>query len=449
HDSNGPSTRDIKTEIQKRALSGGSGHPVDDTTLAGRHTASENTEVTVKHVECYDCHNPHAIKAPTGVKGDGDGGRVKGMRYVDIGGTTRNPATGDRQPYIYEVCFRCHGNTWDQVFNGNVYPTQTTSRPDGRSNKRLEFDPNGTDATYGPVQAFNSAYHPVASPGKNTTLAICMQLRYNCTGTTNGTCTNNAFATLDCSSAAAAKTALQNLTINCTDCHNNNAAGGVSGPITESNLRTTDVSSNYTGTSPVGPHGSQIATPALTFYSGVSDNGDRSILRDYYFTGALPTTSRPFNAPSSSTEFQNRFKLCFNCHDWNTFYGGNNNTNFYNSGGMGPNNLHAYHLNGQGGGMMWASTYEACMTCHYNIHSNVQATNTSYDAGPGLPPDGDTHLINFAPNVVTGNSYPKPTWYYSSGQMNCNLQCHGVVMTYSYNCSHAISNGTTDTCNDN
>ncbi|MBI5902672.1 MAG: hypothetical protein HZB84_04200, partial [Deltaproteobacteria bacterium] len=50
HDSNGPSTRDIKTEIQKRALSGGSGHPVDDTTLAGKHTASENTEVTVKHV---------------------------------------------------------------------------------------------------------------------------------------------------------------------------------------------------------------------------------------------------------------------------------------------------------------------------------------------------------------------------------------------------------------
>ncbi|MBI5826480.1 MAG: hypothetical protein HZB22_01930, partial [Deltaproteobacteria bacterium] len=243
--------------------------------------------------------------------------------------------------------------------------------------------------------------------------------------------------------------ALQNLTINCTDCHNNNAAGGVSGPITESNLRTTDVSSNYTGTSPVGPHGSQIATPALTFYSGVSDNGDRSILRDYYFTGTLPTTSRPFNAPGSTTEFRNRFKLCFNCHDWNTFYGNNNNTNFYNSGGMGPNNLHSFHLNGDGSGMGWNTTYEACMTCHYNIHSNVQATNTSYNAGSGLPPDGDTHLINFAPSVVTGNSYALPTWYYSSGQMNCNLQCHGVVMTYSYNCTHSLSNGTTDTCNDN
>ncbi len=443
HDSNGPSTRDIKTEIQKRSLSGGSGHPVDDTTLAGRHTASEATEVTVKHVECYDCHNPHAIKAPTGVKGDGDGGRVKGMRYVDIGGTTRNPAAGDRQPYIFEVCFRCHGNTWNQVFNGNVYPTQTTSRPDGRSNKRLEFDPNGTDATYGPSQSYNSAYHPVASPGKNTSLALCMQLQA-------------AFG-LNCSSAATAKTSLQNLTIVCTDCHNNNAAGGVSGPITESNLRTTDVSSNYTGTSPVGPHGSQIATPSLNFYSGVSDNGDRSILRDYYFTGTLPTTSRSFNAPSSTTEFQNRFKLCFNCHDWNTFYGNNDNTNFFNGGGMGgmggggmgPNNLHSFHLNGVGGGMMWAQTYEACMVCHYNVHSNVQATNTNYTGGGTMAPDGDSHLINFAPNVVTANGYSKPAWYYSGGNMNCNLYCHGVSMIYTYSCTHSITNGTTDTCNDN
>ncbi|MBI5903429.1 MAG: hypothetical protein HZB84_08120, partial [Deltaproteobacteria bacterium] len=468
HDSNGPSTRDIKTEIQKRALSGGSGHPVDDTTLAGRHTASENTEVTVKHVECYDCHNPHAIKAPTGVKGDGDGGRVKGMRYVDIGGTTRNPATGDRQPYIYEVCFRCHGNTWNQVFNGNVYPTQVTTRPPGMSNKRLEFDPNGVDATYGPNQSYNSAYHPVASPGKNTTFALCMQLKYYCTSTGNGAaCTDkSAFSTLDCSSAAAAKTSLGNLTINCTDCHNNNAAGGVAGPITESSLRTTDVSSNYTGTSPVGPHGSQIATPALNFYSGVSDNGNRRILRDYYFTGTLPTTSRPFNAPTSTTEFQNRFKLCFNCHDWNTFYGNNDNTNFFNGNGMmnggggmngmSPSNLHAYHLNGQGGGMMWASTYEACMTCHYNIHSNVQATNTDYVGGGSMPPDGDSHLINFAPNVVTPNGFAKPAWFYSAVNvnMNCNLYCHSCAMNYTYSCTHSLNNAagtanTTDTCNNN
>ena len=118
-------------------------------------------------------------------------------------------------------------------------------------------------------------------------------------------------------------------------------------------------------------------------------------------------------------------------------------------GGMGPDNLHSYHLRGDGGGMMWASTYEACMTCHYNVHSNVQATNTNYTGGGSLPPDGDTHLVNFAPGVVTGYSYSKPALYYYNGSMYCNLRCHGVVMTYSYNCSHSVSGGTTDTCNDN
>ena len=422
HDSNGPSSMDIQTEINKRYLTGGSGHPVDDTTLAGRHTAGEGAQVTNKHVECYDCHNPHAAKAPTGIKGDGDGGRVKGMRYVDVSGINRNPAAGDRQPYVYEVCFRCHGDSWNQVFAGEnkLYPTETTLRPPGMSNKRLEFDPNSSDTTYGPPQNFNSAYHPVASPGRNTTLAMQNQLLGGLTPTS---------------------------TINCTDCHNTEATGGVQGPVTESNLRTTDVNSNYTGTSPVGPHGSQILTPSLNFNTGVSDNGDRSILRDYYYTGTLPTDRRPFNSPLSRTEFQNRFKLCFNCHDYGTFYGDNNNTNFYR-GGFGPDNLHSYHLRGDGGGMMWATTYEACMICHYNVHSNVQATNTDYIGNGSLPPDGDTHLVNFAPGVVTGRDFAKPAWYYSSGVMRCNLVCHGVDMVYSYSCSHTLANGTTDTCND-
>ncbi len=437
----------IQAEINKRGLIGGSGHPVDDTTLSGRHVVNEAIPITTKHVECYDCHNPHAAKAGTNTPGDGDAGRVKGMKYIDIGGITRDPAAGDREPYIHEVCFKCHGNSYNQVFSGNAYPDSTTIRaksdgatPDSRSNKRLEFDPNGTDATYGPNQAYNSAYHPVAQYGRNTTVALCLQLQ-------------GAFPTLNCTSAANAKTSLQSLTINCTDCHNTEAASAVSGGVTESSLRTADDPSNYIGASPVGPHGSQITTPALSF-NGTSDNGDRSILRDYYFTGTLLTTARPFNAPANDTEFQNRFKLCFNCHDWNTFRGNNNNTNFYRSG-MGPDNLHAYHLRAIGAGMQWAATYEACMTCHYNIHSNVQATNTGYNAATGgtgnLSPDGDTHLVNFAPSVVTPRDYTKPAWYYDGANMSCNLRCHTADMNYDYLCSHsATSNGvTTNTCSDN
>ena len=448
HDAGGPSTKNIQDEINKRYLPGGSGHPVDDTTLAGRHVASEAIPITTKHVECYDCHNPHAAKSPTGALGDGDGGRVKGMKYVDINGTVQSPATlgGTREPYIYEVCLKCHGNTWDQVFAGSskVYPTETVYRPPGMSNKRLEFDSTSSDATYGPPGT-NSAYHPVASAGKNTSLALCLQLQAG------------GFPSLTCTTQPSPN--LASLTIMCTDCHNSEQTGGAAGtsmgPVTGSNLRFTDKASVYTGTSPVGPHGSQASTPSLKFNIGVADNGDRSILRDYYFTGRLPPDRSPFVAPSSTTEFQNRFKLCFNCHDWNTFYGNNNNTNFYINGGF-VTNLHAFHLRAQNAGVIWLATYEACMTCHYNVHSNVQATNTAYDSSTGgfgsLAPDGDTHLVNFAPGVVSALDYSKPTWYYNAGSMNCNLRCHGIQMNYSYSCLHNVTTAgpglNTNTCND-
>jgi len=434
----------IKGEIDKRGAytgsgttdgGGGSGHLVDYTALAGRHTAAEGNEVTQKaspgdlrHVECYDCHNPHVA---TG-HGSGDTigtaafNRVKGMKYVDIDGVDRDPAQGARQPYIYEICFRCHGDTWNQVFGGasKIFPTETTSRPPGLSNKRKEFNPNTSSAGtgYGPNQAFNSAYHPVAAAGRNTTETLCNQLK------------SGGFPSLDCATAAMAKISLQNLTINCTDCHNNNAAGGTAGtamgPVTESNLRSTDKSSVYAGASPLGPHGSTITTPALNFNTGVSDSGDRSILRDYYFTRITGITSRPFADPGGAgdrDDFQERFKLCFNCHDYAAFYDGTN-TNF-------P--WHPLHLVADGGGL-WAACGSACHYCHYNVHSNVECPTTLLGDGGGgeLPSDGDTHLICFAPGVVTADMAAKPQWKTVNGGADhyCNLRCHGVTMDYQYPC---------------
>lgn len=466
----GAPAMNIKTEIEKRSLVGGSGHPVNDIAIAGRHFVGESLPITKKHVECVDCHNPHADNTQ-GCSGGIVTGRLSGMRYIGIDGNVYDPCPkgitnpdgpSGRQPYIHEVCFKCHGNSYNQVFSGNAYPDNTNIRaksdgvtPDSRSNKRLEFDPNGTDATYGPNQTYNSAFHPVVAAGRNTTLAMCLQL----SGTTAapGPFDYSSSRTLPC--AVDYKFWMGYITINCTDCHNSDAVGygaigndNALGPVTEAHIRpgTDYPTSGFIQSLTTGPHGSQITTPALNFYAGVSDNGDRSILRDYYFTGTLPTASRSFDSPSSTTEFKNRFRLCFNCHDWNTFYGNNNNTNFYRSGGVGPNNLHSYHLNGAGSGMGWNTTYEACMVCHYNVHSNVQATNTDYVGTGSLPPDGDTHLVNFAPGVVTGNK----RWYYSSGSMNCNLVCHGVSMVYSYDCTHTLTRSdgvsdTSDTCNDN
>ncbi len=428
HDASGPSTKNIQTEINKRypspSASPASGHPIDDTSLAGRHVASEAIPVTTKHVECYDCHNPHAVKAPTGALGDGDGGRVMGMKFVDIGGIVRDPATGYRQPYVYEVCLKCHGNTYSTFIPDVAWGTNTlrttvlrggtncatninpaSSCTDG-SNKRLEFDTatNSVDG-FGGTLANNRAYHPVAAAGRNTSAALGNQLLGGLT---------------------TAKT------INCTDCHNNNITGAGTfsgttatptypGPITQSNLRATDVNNGY-ALAPVGPHGST----------------NVRVLRANYNT-TLGTTSA---APFASFDAAN-FALCFNCHNVNAFTDsdgivGVQMTNFRQGGGMGcasPKlNLHATHLTDVSGGGMggWdslANMYTACANCHYNVHSNAEATNTQYGTatGAGLPADGDTHMVNFSP-IVNPLDYTKPRWWYDGSQMRCNLTCHGVDM---------------------
>ena len=264
HDPSGPSTKDIQSEIDKRSFSPSliarSGHPVDDTSLAGKHVVSEAIPVTVKHVECYDCHNPHVDLASN---------RLEGMKYIDIDGVSWDPAQGDRQPYVYEVCFKCHSSThatiipnktagpsspeWlafatgttrstvDQSFTfgwcgSSINPASTCT--DG-SDKRIEFDPStaaNKDVTIPDTFSNNRAYHPVAAAGRNTSVVLNNQLLGNLTNTS---------------------------TIQCTDCHNNEKTGagtviaGVDadhdyftptypGPVTQSNLRFTDIDNGYT-----------------------------------------------------------------------------------------------------------------------------------------------------------------------------------------------------------
>lgn len=89
------------------------------------------------------------------------------------------------------------------------------------------------------------------------------------------------------------------------------------------------------------------------------------------------------------------------------------------------------------------------MECHYNVHSNVEAMNTMYGNGAGLnlPSDSEdgmidnvagTHLINFAPDLVTGKNFPKPRWFFDGSRIRCDLQCHNVNMA---GCAYAAPPG--------
>ncbi|OGW41843.1 MAG: hypothetical protein A2132_05700 [Nitrospirae bacterium RBG_16_43_11] len=405
------------------------------------------------HVECVDCHNPHQVTRTN---------RLKGMNGIDINGNVVGAKIpgNSREPYVHEVCLRCHGDSYTNLFFGDRYPDDTdrrsslysgmTTSPDfsmkGYSNKRKEFNPETPDIGQGHTQQIrNASFHPVAAPGRNGTAALCQQLAvaFNLKDSDSnpsgivGDCDNNPAATL------------QKITITCTDCHNNSAFGPtVKGPLTgqpdgTSFRRATDFPPNslyFTEvinddpTLPQGPHGS----------------GQPRILRSRYNTN-IDDPARSLYGPGFNASFYNNFYLCFQCHDRRAFdpfvgnestaYGEIKWTNFMGvktdtPAGSWTGNLHKFHLKA-------GSAY--CHECHNNVHSNVEATNTIYGNGAGgeLPDDAEdgivdgvvsTHLVNFAPKLVSGSWGEKAKWFLDTVSfpgrpvMRCYLSCHGIDM---------------------
>ncbi len=156
--------KNVQTEFNKFSI-----HPVATTT--GMHDPAETAVVQSRHVECVDCHNPHAARAGAGTPP----GPLSGVRGIAIGGTETNPVT-----FEYQICFRCHADSTGK-------PAPRTTRQIAQANTRLEF------------QTSNPSYHPVAGPGVNPNVPSLI-------------------APLTTAS-----------TIKCTDCHNNNAGPGAGG----------------------------------------------------------------------------------------------------------------------------------------------------------------------------------------------------------------------------
>ncbi|UCF32298.1 MAG: hypothetical protein JSV78_08165 [Phycisphaerales bacterium] len=122
---------DILSQLDKR-----SAH--DPRRYLDIHDPVESAAVMQAHVECADCHNPHAV-----------GPAYRSVAYMPIGETlalTRGVAAGgaaiDRAQYEYEVCFRCHGDS-------AVRSRRAPSRQSQTANLRLRFSPS------------SESYHPV------------------------------------------------------------------------------------------------------------------------------------------------------------------------------------------------------------------------------------------------------------------------------------------------
>lgn len=158
--------------------------------VAGTTGVHDPTEAAVvpgasRHVECVDCHNPHAANATGGTLP----GSLAGVRGVSIAGAAVGAATRE-----YEICLRCHGDSAGQ-------PAPYTTRQIAQVNKRLEF------------QTTNPSYHPVAGVGRSTNVPSLIGPTWTTTSL-----------------------------VNCTDCHNNNAGpnnggAGPNGPHGSTNWR--------------------------------------------------------------------------------------------------------------------------------------------------------------------------------------------------------------------
>jgi len=108
------------------------------------HLPNENIAGSAKHVECQDCHNPHASNGTTADAPNANG-QLAGVAGINQSGVTVNPVS-----FEYEVCYRCHAE--------NSMTASTTNRQIAQNNTRLEFDLNSI------------SYHPVGGIGKNTSV---------------------------------------------------------------------------------------------------------------------------------------------------------------------------------------------------------------------------------------------------------------------------------------
>ncbi len=127
---------DIAAEFRK-----GFRHPIDQ--LSGVHVADEVPFAMPRHVECQDCHNPHAA-----FRGRASAPNIPAS-LTGVSGVSASGTPVETARYEYEICFRCHAD-------GPDVPPPYIERQILQPNIRLKVDLR------------NPSYHPIEEQGKNT-----------------------------------------------------------------------------------------------------------------------------------------------------------------------------------------------------------------------------------------------------------------------------------------
>ncbi len=168
HDGN-VASKNLKSEFSKPYI-----HNVYGYNLT--HYANEAALSSTQHVECEDCHNPHAAKN-LAASAPAVNGFISGVRGINQAGNPVDPVQ-----YEYEICYRCHADSPNK-------PPGRTTRQIVQNNVRLEFDLSGI------------SFHPVVGQGKNPDVPSLIGPAYT-----------------------------ESSIIYCTDCHASNGTGAPEGP---------------------------------------------------------------------------------------------------------------------------------------------------------------------------------------------------------------------------
>jgi len=144
----GVAKTNIESEFRKR-----SAHPV--IAPFDRHDPKEDPRLMPRHVECQDCHNPHAVQPSVRSLTDAARGSLETIARV-VNSTNRFVSGMDQagrpikqSRFEYEICLKCHAET--------IAPVRRTDivRQVFQTNTRLEF------------QTSNPSFHPVFGPRRN------------------------------------------------------------------------------------------------------------------------------------------------------------------------------------------------------------------------------------------------------------------------------------------
>ncbi len=130
----------VASKNVRREFNKPSRHPVESS--RGVHRPTEDPLWATRHVECVDCHNPHATNAAPASPPQASG-RLAQIVGISSSGTTVTPLL-----YEYQLCYRCHADnpgTKPPVVNRIIF----------EKNLRQKF------------KSSNASYHPVESVGKN------------------------------------------------------------------------------------------------------------------------------------------------------------------------------------------------------------------------------------------------------------------------------------------